>query len=332
MGNVEPPRLHWAADESGWGSRDQPKSRGPGPPWEGCLPVRLLQVVPPSVSSIHPGDILRGRLAGNLKRGVVIVTDDEGVFRPSRVLLVDLEGSDSPVPIPMTEGIALTTTVAISSEGDLIATGHFDGTVLLWNARFGAGPSSFRVAGGKIGSLSFSTDSNDLILAADDGSVEVWETSPPRRRAALGGLWSPPWAVCLTSNGTRAAAATPSGEILVWDLPRSGKGSTSGPSLRWNAVHGTEAVPVYPDRAERTEVAVGGKDRGVRPGVSPSMDVQSESQDSLTSTGFHPHLSFLPDGRHLLVAGLGGPAKVLAASPDSLFDQLWSRARHWVRP
>ena len=65
--------------------------------------------------------------------------------------------------------------VAISPDCDTIATGSWDGTVKLWEARSGRERAAFKWPIGRIYSLAFAPDGLRLAAGGDLGSVVVWD-------------------------------------------------------------------------------------------------------------------------------------------------------------
>jgi len=65
--------------------------------------------------------------------------------------------------------------VTISPCGELIATGSWDGTVKLWDARTGRERDTFKWPIGRVYSLAFAPDGLRLAAGGDVGSVVVWD-------------------------------------------------------------------------------------------------------------------------------------------------------------
>ena len=64
--------------------------------------------------------------------------------------------------------------VAISSDGRLLATGGSAGIVRIWDFRSGSLITALTGHSGTINSLSFSIDDKQIISVGDDGSVFSW--------------------------------------------------------------------------------------------------------------------------------------------------------------
>ncbi|HZZ80718.1 MAG TPA: WD40 repeat domain-containing protein, partial [Gemmataceae bacterium] len=69
--------------------------------------------------------------------------------------------------------------VAVSPDGNLIATGSEDYTIKLWNAKTGAEIAT--LTGHKsVLALTFTPDSKRLISSGEEREMRIWEVSPPR--------------------------------------------------------------------------------------------------------------------------------------------------------
>jgi WD40 repeat protein len=75
--------------------------------------------------------------------------------------------------------------VALSTNGDVCATGSFDGLVRLWDARTGRLLWTLEGHTGVIWSVALSSDTSLLASGGFDGTLRLWD---PRTGAALGTL------------------------------------------------------------------------------------------------------------------------------------------------
>jgi eukaryotic-like serine/threonine-protein kinase len=145
----------------------------------------------------------------------------------------------------------------MSSDGTLLATGHLDGSVRLWNAASRRMENRFTGHRGmvRIGTMSFSPNGRWLVSASEDGSIHLWDLaarclhvslqghtpivqgvafSPDSRRLACRGvlgtfaieLWDPMLGQAVGTlagehNGTLLITFSPDGNTLV-DLDGAG--------------------------------------------------------------------------------------------------------------
>lgn len=106
---------------------------------------------------------------------------------------------------------------AASRDRSLIATGHGDGTVNVWdalNGRLVVGPLR---AGSEVRAVAFSPDSGELLASSFDGTASIWDSRSGIQHTLLqgtgphtyGGAWSP--------TGEEVATGSANG-LIVWTL------------------------------------------------------------------------------------------------------------------
>ncbi len=71
-------------------------------------------------------------------------------------------------------------TLALSPNGQMIASGTYEGTVQLWDLHSGALLSKLRAHDIKIKALLFSADSKTLISSSEDGAIKIWSVEQLR--------------------------------------------------------------------------------------------------------------------------------------------------------
>ncbi|PSC73673.1 autophagy-related 16 [Micractinium conductrix] len=116
-------------------------------------------------------------------------------------------------------------TLALSSDGALIASGHFDGALRFWDVR--SGRQAHEVAGlhsqqitsvclGASGSMVLTCGKDNLLRCVDVRRFEVRHTlSAPA--FTVGGAWT---SACLSPSEQQAAAGSADGTIFLWDVPK----------------------------------------------------------------------------------------------------------------
>jgi WD40 repeat protein/predicted deacylase len=116
--------------------------------------------------------------------------------------------------------------VAFSPQGNLLATGSADKTIVLWEVSTGAITATLEGHTDKVESLAFSPDGNTVASGSADGTVRVWQVPegkqalviPPAGNPApgagdkLAGVKS----VAFSPDGTKLVAGYAKGAVLVW--------------------------------------------------------------------------------------------------------------------
>ena len=117
--------------------------------------------------------------------------------------------------------------VSFSPNGELLATAGGDGMVRLWNlsetllAQWDIQQSSKPLAQwdsqqGKVTSVSFSPDGQQIATAGWDGTVRLWTHSG--NRLAKWNARSPVTSVSFSPDGQKIAAATLDGKVILWTI------------------------------------------------------------------------------------------------------------------
>jgi WD40 repeat protein len=234
--------------------------------------------------------------------------------------------------------------VAFSPDGSRLASGSWDNTVKVWDARNGAEVATLRGHTAQVFSVAFSPDGSRLATASGDKTAKLWDARTGAELTTLGGDAGPVVSVCFSPDGARLASAAQDNTVKVWDT-RSGtavatlRGHTNpvlsvafspdgsriasgdaGAKVKvWDARSGTEVCtlrghtfPVYtvafsPDS---TRIASGSMDT--------TMKVW-DAHDGAALTTFRGHTHFVtsvcysPDGVHIASASLDQTVKVTDA-------------------
>lgn len=95
------------------------------------------------------------------------------------------------------------TTVAFRRDGQVLATGHKDGTISVWDVAEGKKKRTFHGHGAQVQSLQFTPDGKTLVSSGHDGVIRLWNPDFERAREVI--------------------PLGPANQRLAMDLDRSGK-------------------------------------------------------------------------------------------------------------
>jgi WD40 repeat protein len=110
------------------------------------------------------------------------------------------------------------TALAASPAGGLLALGHTDGAITLWDAAGERAGGEFRGHTWTVYGLAFTPDGQTLVSGGADGTVRTWDVAARRERHAY--RWNKSWVTCLAvaPDGMTAAAGSDDHTVVVWDL------------------------------------------------------------------------------------------------------------------
>lgn len=226
-----------------------------------------------------------GRLASGGEDCCVTIHPREGSDEAPRVLLHD----------------SAVHTVALSPRGRWLASGEESGMIWLWD-RGNNQRTSFGRHDGKVTALAFSADDQLLASSGNDGAVRLWRIDEPGIPIVL----LPPsedraiTAAAFSPDASRLVVVDSTGALRAWDVPRT--------SPVWTVQAGTKSTSVAFSPDGRT-IATGGE--GGRIGIWDASDGSPQGTLSVAVERVG-HITFTPDGRHLIGAVSRGDASAAA--------------------
>jgi energy-coupling factor transporter ATP-binding protein EcfA2 len=148
--------------------------------------------------------------------------------------------------------------IAVSSDGNVVAGGTSDGRIALWDLQHRGAPRMLSGGAGVVSSLALSADGSRVAAGSADGTIHVWRlTTSEAAPALLHGHASPVHGLAFNRDASLLASAGADATIRIWSVVR--------PDDRPIVIHEHAgwvwSVAFSPDGAT---VASGGYDRTLR--------------------------------------------------------------------
>ncbi|MGH3687485.1 MAG: pentapeptide repeat-containing protein [Pseudonocardiaceae bacterium] len=162
-------------------------------------------------------DLRATRLAGaQLDRAVLVgaTLDPGGLDEAASTFGTALPGLPAQVQLGSTSPIGA---LAAIHGGDILTTGHDDGTVRLWDPVTGVSLRTLEGHTGGVWALALGPDGSWLASAGDDGTVQLWDPTTGKALRTLKGHTGGVQALATGPNGSWLASAGTEGTVRLWD-------------------------------------------------------------------------------------------------------------------
>jgi WD40 repeat protein len=123
--------------------------------------------------------------------------------------------------------------LALSADGQLLASGSYDGPVRLWETGSGRLVATLLGHTGGVSGVALSADGRLLASGGEEGTVRLWETSSGRPVATLLGHTGGVWRVALSADGQLLASGSFDGTVKLWEAQRGSCLRTLRPERRY---------------------------------------------------------------------------------------------------
>ncbi len=110
--------------------------------------------------------------------------------------------------------------VAFSSDGELLASGSADGTIKIWDVAHGQLLRTLSGQGGGVSSVAWSLDGKQLVSGSYDKILKVWDVARGELKHTLSGHEDWIYSVAWSPNGKMLASGSGDGTVRIWDMRR----------------------------------------------------------------------------------------------------------------
>jgi WD40 repeat protein len=190
-------------------------------------------------------------------------------------------------------------TVALSANGQTLASGSEDRTIKVWNPQTGQLMHTFSGHAGAVRAIALSLDGNLLVSAGSDRTIKMWNLKTDKLIRTLEGHQDTIWSVAISSDRRYLATASADRTIKIWNIHTKELLATFKGHSDW-----VFSVAFSPDGQT---LASASKD-----GTIKLWDVQ-KGQEIYTFTGHTEAVravAFDPQGQHIASASWDGTVKL----------------------
>ncbi len=239
------------------------------------------------------------------------------------IKLLDAETLEERSSMAAPEPIA---SLAVSPDGSILASGHTDGAVRLWNLVSGQQTAKLTKHTDAVKSLAFSPDGSLLSSAGSDCQVNLWNVEHSTLIRSLQGHRSFVFGVAFSSDGKTLASGGHDRTVRLWDME----------------VRARDRNVLSGHKGKVTSVAISSDDSLLASGGSDGLvkvwDLVTGKERLSLEHGANVHdIAFSPDGKQLVSVGQDETARLwnLETSRQQLtlrkakLEQGWRSRDYW---
>ncbi len=128
----------------------------------------------------------------------------------------------APRPPAFLPGASPVRCVAWAPVGDVAATGHENGCIVIWDAHSGKALLTLQGHSNYVRCIAFSPDGLCLASGSADNTIRVWDINSGKSLLTLEGYFGSVWSVAFNPDGSHLASGSGDSSIRLWDA-HSGK-------------------------------------------------------------------------------------------------------------
>lgn len=253
---------------------------------------------------LRPSDV-RDHGLSRRRQGIVLICSLVAVSLASAV--ADADDSKSITEFETTPRLLISLlhepySAAVSPDGKRLATGHDDGSVIVWNLQDGQPVARLEGNTATVSALAFDATGSRLASASYDAPVRLWEVSSGELTRELRGHEGRATTVCFSSNGQHLISGGYDKTVRLWDLTQPG----AEPSV----LHHEATV---------RDVAFSPDGRQFATGDDTGTLILGNAADASVVKSVDAHdgavraIAFSPDGRRVMSGGDDGVIKIWSA-------------------
>ena len=158
-----------------------------------------------------------------------------GERKRGQVKVLDAESGQEIYALKGHEG--LVSSVAFRPDGERIASGSHDTTILIWDAATREAIHALRGHTSVVSSVAFSRDGKRVVSGSFDKTIRVWQADTGEEKLKLEGHIGSVHGVAFSPDGQRIVSGGKDGSVMIWD-------SDTGREIRTMKGHGLPVTTV----------------------------------------------------------------------------------------